>query len=353
MVDPHIVDKQLKKLGFDGKGWNRAEVKELPNILVEDEEIYELVNGYYEGGFALLVASNIRVLLIDKKPLNFLTVEDLRFDMINEIDYSHRLMGAQITMSSGSKTLKFRSYNQPRLRKLITHVQHCMAQNKIKQSEHQEDQKSHLEQINHQLQAYLIAQHQQQMQMQQQLQQGQSPAPASIPEPIKPSPELADFLYAQGLLAQHRQPEDKDKAQQESVSAPPEPEPAAVTTETKASAPTPEKAEVATQRSSLLGDANNAQLADLYVAGRDEIFGKQDHQSKPAPTPQSSSSASQMPTPIPQDASTVTRPPLDVNPLRIAYSRLPMALRNRRFGRPSFHAHSQAPTTTVASSSTP
>jgi hypothetical protein len=34
--------------------------------------------------------------------------------------------------------------------------------------------------------------------------------------------------------------------------------------------------------------------------------------------------------------------PLEINPLTIAYSKLPMALRNRRFGRPSFHSHSQA-----------
>jgi hypothetical protein len=46
------------------------------------EEIYELVNGIYEGGFAIVVATDVRLLLIDKKPMNYLNVEDLRFDMI-------------------------------------------------------------------------------------------------------------------------------------------------------------------------------------------------------------------------------------------------------------------------------
>ena len=145
MVTMHSVEEQLKEIGFNHLAWGRTETKELPNILLADEKIFECVNGIYEGGFALLVATNFRVLLIDKKPMNYLTVEDLRFDMINEMDYSHRLLGARISISTGSKNLKFTSYNQPRLRKLITHVQHCMADSKKQESVHQEDQNQHLE----------------------------------------------------------------------------------------------------------------------------------------------------------------------------------------------------------------
>src|SRR5882757_2242816 len=123
MVTMQSVVEQLKRIDFNHLAWGRSETKELPHILVPDEKIYELVNGIYEGGFALLVATNFRMLLIDKKPMNYLTVEDLRFDMISEIDYAHRLLGARISISTGSKNLKFTSYNQHRLRKLITHVQ--------------------------------------------------------------------------------------------------------------------------------------------------------------------------------------------------------------------------------------
>jgi hypothetical protein len=156
-----------------------------------------------------LVATDVRLLLVDKKPFNYLTVEDLRFDMINEIDYNHRLFGAYISISTGSKNLKFRSYNQPRLRKLIGHVQHCMAEAKKKQNDHQEGQNQHLEQINQQLQAYLVAQYQHQEELQRHLtQQSQSPGgavpmPPVPPEP-KPSQELSDYLFAQSLLAQYQ-----------------------------------------------------------------------------------------------------------------------------------------------------
>ncbi|HMH31351.1 MAG TPA: PH domain-containing protein [Methylomirabilota bacterium] len=205
MVTYEEVKKQLKKLDYNYKGWGRTEVKELPSILLPDEKIFELVNGIYENGFALLVATDIRVLLVDKKPLNYLTVEDLRFDMINEMDYSHRLIGARINISAGSKNLSFQSYNQAKLRKLIGHVQHCMADLKKEQSNHQEDQNEHLGQINKQLQSYLVAQQQHQLQLQQQLVEAQKTGVAVTPlEPVKPSPELSDYLLAQSLLNEHQ-----------------------------------------------------------------------------------------------------------------------------------------------------
>lgn len=306
MVSQKAVEKQLKRIGFNLHGWGRGELSELPNILLPDEEIYECVNGIYEGGFALLLATDVRVLLVDKKPLNFLTVEDLRFDMINEMDYNHRLIGADISISAGSKVLKFRSYNQPRLRKLIGHVQHCMADSKRQQSTHQEGQNQHLQEINQQLQAYLVAQQQYQLQMQQWQQAqltGQATAP---PQPVaapKPSPELSDYLYAQSILNEYEKQSGTtlppQSALMQQIS---EPEPPV--------RPAPHSA-----------TAQPGNAIDLYAEGMKEVFGK--HKAALQRT-------------------TARHNPLEINPMRIAYSKLPMALRNRKFGRPNFHDHSQA-----------
>jgi hypothetical protein len=342
MVTKQSIDQQLKEIRFNLHGWGRAEISELPKIILPDEEIYECVNGIYEGGFALLVATNVRVLLVDKKPLNYLTVEDLRFDMINEMDYSHRLLGARISISAGSKNLKFTSYNQLRLRKLIGHVQHCIAENKKKQSDHQEDQRLHLEQINQQLQAYLLAQHQQQQRLQDQVQGGAQPAQT---EPLRPSNELSDYLYAQNLLAQHKQQTGQDLATAWSGNAAdgrPVTPPIQQLRQQLVQAPTPAPA-TPTMR---------PQADDLYAEGVQEIYGKRAQalqaaaQQRPdvtqqATTPRASSSSSPLTVPLQMTGNAIQHA-LDINPLRIAYSRLPMAMRNRRFGSPSFHAHSQA-----------
>lgn len=165
MISYKNLEEQLKRIHFNPKGWGHTEIRELCNILMPEEEIEECVNGYYEAGFALLVATKDRVLLVDKKPLNYLTVEDMRFDMINEFDYSHRLFGAQVKISAGVKTLLFTSANQKRLRGLLNFVQCRMTEIKREAKSREEAQKSHLEQMNQQLKMYLMIQQYQQHQL--------------------------------------------------------------------------------------------------------------------------------------------------------------------------------------------
>lgn len=298
MVDAKNIQQQLRALKFGGSPWNQAELRELPNIIHEGEKISECVNGFYEGGVALLVATEMRVLLIDKKPLNYLNVEDLRFDMINEIDYSHRLMGATITISTGGKTLKFKSYNQGRLRNLINLVQEHMSDSKKEQAEKAETQKQHLEEINKQLQMYLMAQHQQ---LQQQINSQQPAAAVELP---KPDPKLSDYLFAQRLLEQFQQ-ENKGKTISEET-------PIAAAA---AAQPTP--------------TAQPVNPAELVADAKREVFGSEvAHAQQPAVVTSTNDDS-------------LWQKGLEISPLSIAYSKLPMMLRNRKFGRPSLHAHSE------------
>lgn len=353
MVSQESVDKQLKKIKYNIHGWGRAEAGELKNILLEGEEVYEVVNGVYEGGFAMLVATDVRMLLIDKKPLNYLTVEDMRFDMINELDYYHRLLGAHISISAGNKNLKFTSYNQPRLRKLIGHVQHCMAEAKKEISGHQVDQKQHLEQINQQLQAYLLAQHQQQEKLHDQLlknsKEGQV-IDVPKPEAIKPSNELSDYLFAQSLLAQYKAANGKLPAQliEDAEANRQVQEEAHVAEAVPESQPTPKM-----ETQTVTENRSNPQMSELYAEGMQEIFGKLEKNKTPQSQAQTHATADsaahmavqsttgQQPA---QPPSASVHNPLEVNALKIAYSKLPMALRNKRFGRPSFHSHSKQQT---------
>ena len=390
MVDIKSVEGQLKKINFNPHAWGQAEVKELPHILLDHEEIYEVVNGIYDGGFALLVATNVRLLLVDKKPLNFLTVEDMRFDMINELDYSHRLIGARINVSAGNKNLSFMSFNQQRLRKAIGHVQRCMAEAKKQQSDHQVDQKQHLAQINQQLQAYLLAQHQQQESLRQELEavQGGKKSPDEVKiDAVKPSPELSDYLLAQSLMQQVNLPLDEDKqgADTEQPSSDKQAdsmatmmklekskEPAGKDTAREADKESKELDEpevtAALPAESVLPEADlpprtpqteepaTPQLSELYAEGMKEVFGKRapskqqasnKQTDEAAAAPQASEAAAAGSEPADKPVTADNKFPYltrykDVNPLQIAYGKLPLALRNKKFGRPSFHAHSQA-----------
>lgn len=122
MVSLSHIEDQLKGIGCNFRFWGRPEIRELANILVPGEEIAQIVNGQYEGGFAMLAVTNHRLLLIDKKPL-FLTVEDIRFDMIAEIDYSARLLNSTVRIITANRTMVFTSWSTARLRILLNYTQ--------------------------------------------------------------------------------------------------------------------------------------------------------------------------------------------------------------------------------------
>ena len=191
-----------------------------------------------------------------------------------------------------------------------------MSEIKKESAEHQENQKQHLAAINQQLQAYLLAQHQQFMQFQQQKIQD----PNAQLQPVKPSPELSDYLFAQSLLTQFGGRPGDTKLE------PARPEPASE----EKSEPAPAKAEIQEEAT-----ASPASPNELYSEGYQEIFGKV---TQPQVSQATASTTSQT-----TDLQGLSKS-LEVNPLKIAYSKLPMMLRNRKFGRPSLHAHSQQPT---------
>lgn len=140
MVSLQEVYAQLKKLGITPKFWGVAEVKELPHVLMDGEQIVGLINGRYEGGFAALVATNQRLLLIDKKPM-YLTIEDVRYDMIAEVDYNARLMDSTVSIMTVNKCLRFTTIRQKPLRELTNYVQ----QSVMRLRQHQMQAEQHLQ----------------------------------------------------------------------------------------------------------------------------------------------------------------------------------------------------------------
>lgn len=155
MVTRDYVQEQLKLIGYKIGFRNNAEVNELVNILMPEENIYECVNGYYEGGYALLVITNDRLLLVDKKPFQFLTIEDVRFTQISQIFYNNRLIGASMSISLGVKNLKFNSFNKIKLRNLVIQVQSLISQYKNLGNLQANEQKDSLSILSKKIDLYL------------------------------------------------------------------------------------------------------------------------------------------------------------------------------------------------------
>lgn len=127
MVSSREVEQQLKKIGCHYTMWGSSEVGELTNLLMDDEEIAVAINGYYEGGFGLLVATNFRVLIIDKKPF-VLNLEDLRYEMITEVTYGARLLIAEMRIAIPTRTIYFDSWAMEKLHKAMMYIQQHVLQ---------------------------------------------------------------------------------------------------------------------------------------------------------------------------------------------------------------------------------
>lgn len=71
------IERQLDRLDVGSKLRARREIKELPQILWEDEALEKLVQGKYNDNRGILVATNKRLIFIDKAMLGSrLRVED-------------------------------------------------------------------------------------------------------------------------------------------------------------------------------------------------------------------------------------------------------------------------------------
>lgn len=123
MVHQSIIEARLNQLGIKKSRWFKPEIRELSQILMDNEKIITVVTGRYYGGFALLVATDHRLLLIDKKVL-FLTVDDIRYDMISEIDFNSRLFDSTIHIFTVNKQHSFTSTRGKQLlRNLVNYIQ--------------------------------------------------------------------------------------------------------------------------------------------------------------------------------------------------------------------------------------
>lgn len=83
------VREQIGHMDGGSKFLGRKEIKALPGILWEDESVERLIQGTYESGNGVLVATNKRLMFVDKG-IAKLRVEDFPYDKISSIQVQDR-----------------------------------------------------------------------------------------------------------------------------------------------------------------------------------------------------------------------------------------------------------------------
>jgi general stress protein 26 len=97
VTDLSRVKTELKAVGVGAVGMRAPEVNELAKILHPDEHIGGVVYGRYSNGLAWLVATDKRVLFVDKKAF-FMTTDELTYDVVSGVKNSHAGVFASIVL---------------------------------------------------------------------------------------------------------------------------------------------------------------------------------------------------------------------------------------------------------------
>ncbi|MBC7100921.1 MAG: PH domain-containing protein [Methanobacteriales archaeon] len=94
------------------KKWNvwifghRHDIRALPEILRDDEKVERMATGFYEGGTGVIVATDQRILFVDKGRLFGLRVEEFPYDAITSVRYKKGLFTGSIKIYSGGNEAK-------------------------------------------------------------------------------------------------------------------------------------------------------------------------------------------------------------------------------------------------------
>lgn len=99
------IEAQLEALGIDKlrRTARKLEVDELPRILSADETIIAYAAGTYNGGTGLLIATERRLLFVEKGVFSGLKTEDFGLDKVTSIQCDTGFMSAELKiMASGN-----------------------------------------------------------------------------------------------------------------------------------------------------------------------------------------------------------------------------------------------------------
>lgn len=105
------VRQELAALGASRFALATSESQYLPRLIHPEEHIGALVYGHHKDGFAMLIATNMRVIFLDKKPL-FVNQDDISYSVVSGVSYGNAGFDMLVTLHTRIKDYAIRSFNK-------------------------------------------------------------------------------------------------------------------------------------------------------------------------------------------------------------------------------------------------
>lgn len=120
------VLKELRELGATSYGLSKSEAKYLPLLIHPGEHIKGVIYGHNTEGFVMVVATEIRMLYLDKKPL-FVKTDELAYNIVSGVSYSFAGFFASVTIHTRIGDYKIGLINNRCARNFVQYIeQHCL-----------------------------------------------------------------------------------------------------------------------------------------------------------------------------------------------------------------------------------
>lgn len=120
------IQEEIKQLGAMAYNRRLPETHYLPRVIQRDEHVRGIVYGRYkrgptEKGRGVLVATDYRVIFLDKKPL-FTEENDISYDMVGGVSYVRAGPAGTVTLTTRAGDYRIRTFNRKCAQNFVRYV---------------------------------------------------------------------------------------------------------------------------------------------------------------------------------------------------------------------------------------
>ena len=121
------VKEQIAGISGTAKLLGRREIKELPQILWDDERVVKVIQGLYGSRNGLLVATQRRMIFVDKGMMGSLKVEEFVYDKVSSLQYETGMIFGKMTIFASGNRAEIKQVQKESVRPFADAVQALLA----------------------------------------------------------------------------------------------------------------------------------------------------------------------------------------------------------------------------------
>ena len=121
MLHEARVHQEMVDCGVSKSSLWRMNSRYLPKLIHDDEHIGGVAYGHSKDGSVMLVATNRRILFLNKRPLT--TNEDeISYDVVAGVSFGHVGLESSITLHTRIKDYSLKTFNENSAQKFVDYV---------------------------------------------------------------------------------------------------------------------------------------------------------------------------------------------------------------------------------------